>query len=83
MANVTRGQAVKLSRYDATVQWTDGSREPGYRETIEDLVVEAESPSGALQLARSIRPGTTRAQVTGVTGTAIAVQGTADVWSKS
>lgn len=68
------------TKYDLTIQWTDASREPGYRETCEAFVIAAGSVDAAIAAARALRSNVTSVQVHGVAGTGIAFQGPAFSW---
>jgi len=74
---------INYNRYDVTVQWTDETREPGYQERIETMIVEAgDTPDSAIAVARTLRPNASRVQVHGVAGTGIAFDGRANVWTR-
>ena len=64
-----------VNRYDATIQHKDGGREIGYRETIEDITVSADSIEQAFALAFHSRPAVSRVQLHGIRGTTIAFDG--------
>lgn len=63
------------TKYDVTIQHTDASREPGYQETLVDLVIEAEGPEAAFAVARAARPSVSIVQIHGVHGADIAFDG--------
>jgi hypothetical protein len=68
-----------MTKYDITIQWTDGAQQPGYQETIESAVVAAESLDAAFAAGFALRPQVSRVQIHGVAGTGIAYQGAAFV----
>lgn len=72
-----------MTQYDVSVQCTDRTREPGYRETVERIVVSATSPRVAIAAARDARPNASHVMVLGVSGSGIAFQGASFEWRAS
>lgn len=70
-----------MNSYDVSIQWSDKTKEPGYQETLEDIVVTAERMEEAIDAARASRPCVSSVKVQGATGTAIAFVGPAHYWS--
>jgi hypothetical protein len=44
-----------MQKYSATIQYTDPTKEPGYREHMQEVIVSADSTDGAFDAARSLQ----------------------------
>jgi hypothetical protein len=54
-----------MQKYSATIQYTDLTAEPGYREHMQEVIVSADSTDGAFEAARSIRSHVSSVQLHG------------------
>jgi hypothetical protein len=57
-----------MQKYSATIQYTDMTAEPGYRECLQDVTVSADSTDAAFEAARNSRELVSRVQLNGVVG---------------